>query len=203
MDQHNHPAPYATAAIKLLLGPVYDTQTRDWTDIKLYFDDLSGYLGKIGLQLIFNETEGYAYLTQDEPEDEANRLPRLLRRNKLSWEVTLLCVLLRQKLEEFDIQDTSSRKLFITRGEFKNEIELFFPDETNRSRLLDKLDTYIKHVQELGYIERVNQEDPQQPDLTRFEVKRIIKARFTPDELQSILKKIKPDTSHAGIDVHE
>jgi Domain of unknown function (DUF4194) len=204
MDHPQHgPAPYAAVAIKLLLGPIYDTQTREWSDIKLYFNDLSNYLGKIGLELVFNETEGYAYLSQSEPEDETSRLPRLLQRRKLSWEVTLLCVLLRQKLEEFDVQDTSSRKLFITRGEFKAEIELFFPDQNNQSRLLERLDTLIRNVQELGYIERINQEDPSQPDATRYEVKRIIKARFTADELQAILRKIKPEESHAGIDIQE
>jgi Domain of unknown function (DUF4194) len=204
MDHPPHgPAPYAAVAIKLLLGPIYDTQTREWSDIKLYFNDLSNYLGKIGLELVFNETEGYAYLSQSEPEDEASRLPRLLQRRKLSWEVTLLCVLLRQKLEEFDVQDTSSRKLFITRGEFKAEIELFFPDQNNQSRLLERLDTLIRNVQDLGYIERINQEDPSQPDATRYEVKRIIKARFTADELQAILRKIKPEESHAGIDIQE
>jgi Domain of unknown function (DUF4194) len=204
MDHPQHgPAPYAAVAIKLLLGPIYDTQTREWSDIKLYFNDLSNYLGKIGLELVFNETEGYAYLSQSEPEDEASRLPRLLQRRKLSWEVTLLCVLLRQKLEEFDVQDTSSRKLFITRGEFKAEIELFFPDQNNQSRLLERLDTLIRNVQDLGYIERINQEDPSQPDATRYEVKRIIKARFTADELQAILRKIKPEESHAGIDIQE
>ena len=204
MEDHNrNSAPYAAVAIKLLLGPIYDTQTREWNDIRLYFDDLCSYLGKIGLELVFNETEGYAYLSQSEPEDEASRLPRLLQRRKLSWEVTLLCVLLRQKLEEFDVQDTSSRKLFITRGEFKAEIELFFPDQNNQSRLLDRLDTLIRNVQELGYIERVNQEDPQQPDATRYEVKRIIKARFTADELQAILRKIKPEGNHASVDIQE
>jgi hypothetical protein len=204
MDHLSHgPAPYAAVAIKLLLGPVYDTQTREWSDIRMHFDDLAAYLGKIGLDLVFNETEGYAYLSQTEPEDEANRLPRLLQRRKLSWEVTLLCVLLRQKLEEFDIQDTNSRKLFITRGEFKAEIELFFPDQNNQSRLLERLDTLIKNVQELGYIERVSQENAQEPDSTRYEVKRIIKARFTADELQAILRKIKPEENHAGVDVQE
>jgi hypothetical protein len=204
MDHLPHgPAPYAAVAIKLLLGPIYDTQSREWSDIKLYFNDLGNYLGKIGLELVFNETEGYAYLSQSEPEDEAHRLPRLLQRRKLSWEVTLLCVLLRQKLEEFDVQDTSSRKLFITRGEFKAEIELFFPDQNNQSRLLERLDTLIKNVQDLGYIERVSQEDTREPDATRYEVKRIIKARFTADELQAILRKIKPEESHAGIDIQE
>ncbi len=201
--QQQGPAPYAAVAIKLLLGPIYDTQSREWSDIKLYFNDLSNYLGKIGLELVFNETEGYAYLSQSEPEDEAHRLPRLLQRRKLSWEVTLLCVLLRQKLEEFDVQDTNSRKLFITRGEFKAEIELFFPDQNNQSRLLERLDTLIKNVQELGYIERISQEDTREPDATRYEVKRIIKARFTADELQAILKKIKPEENHAGIDIQE
>ena len=204
MDHLQHgPAPYAAVAIKLLLGPIYDTQTREWSDINLYQEDLRVYLGKIGVELVLNTTEGYAYLSQSEPEDEAHRLPRLLQRRKLSWEVTLLCVLLRQKLEEFDVQDTNSRKLFITRGEFKAEIELFFPDQNNQSRLLERLDTLIKNVQDLGYIERVSQEDTREPDATRYEVKRIIKARFTADELQAILRKIKPEESHAGIDIQE
>ena len=195
---NNSIAPYAATVRRLLRGPIYYDQTAHWTQLLQYAEDIKKYLGKIGVVVIINETDGYAYLTQQQAEEEEQKLPALLRRRPLSWEVTLLCVLLREKLDDFDMKDLDARKLILTRGKIKEEIELFFQDDANRSRLLDKLDSYINRVRELGYLDRMGPEDPRDPDATRFEVKRILKARFTPDELDRILKKLTPENESAS-----
>ncbi len=184
-------APFAPTVIRLFKGPLYDDQRKEWSELLLYFEEVRMYLGKIGLEVILNEPEGFAYLRQMEEEGQA--LPRLMSKRKLSWEVTLLCVLLRQKLEEFDLKDTDSRKLFLNKEELKAEIELFFEEENNRSRLLEKLDGYIKQVVDLGYLKPVSASLLQDSTQSRYEVKRIIKARFNSDELANILQKITPE----------
>lgn len=194
-------APFAASVLRLFRGPLYDDQLRDWSDLKLYFNDVKRYLARIGIEVVINENEGFAYLRQPDVEDGEQALPRILRRRALSWEVTLLCVLLRQKLDEFDLKDTDSRKLFVSKGDLKNEIELFFPVGTNRSRLLERLDTYIKNVKDLGYIQQIGKEDPQDPDRARFEVKRIIRARITNDELEEIRKKLELKDEPSGNDI--
>lgn len=196
-------APYAASVLRLFRGPLYDDQLREWAELKLYFTDIRRYLARIGIEVVINENEGFAYLSQTETEGESQPLPRLLRRRALSWEVTLLCVLLRQKLEEFDLQVSDSRKLFVSKEDLKNEIELFFPDANNRSRMLDKLETYIKNVRDLGYLQPVGKEDPANPDRTRYEVKRIIRARINNDDLEDILGKLKQAHGETDDDVRE
>lgn len=183
-------AAFAKTVILLFKGPLYDDQKKEWEELLIYFEEVRAYLEKIGLNLILNENDGFAYLDQINSEESA--LPRIISSRKLSWEVTLLCVLLRQKLDEFDLKDMDSRKLFLTKSELKAEIELFLDENNNRSRLLDKLDSYIKQVVDLGYLKAVGTEDLEQPERARYEVRRIIKGRFNSDELQQILNKIAP-----------
>lgn len=183
-------AAFAKTIIQLYKGPLYDDQKKEWDELLTYFEDARNYLEKIGLQLILNENEGFAYLNQIQSDERP--LPRIISSRKLSWEVTLLCVLLRQKLDEFDVKNMESRKLFLSKSELKAEIELFIDENNNRSRLLDKLDSYIKQVVDLGYLKAVGTANRDQPERTRYEVRRIIKARFSSDELQQILNKIKP-----------
>lgn len=183
-------ADFAKTVIQLYRGPLYDDQKKEWDELLLYFEDVRSYLKKIGLNLILNENEGFAYLDQIDAEESA--LPRIISSRKLSWEVTLLCVLLRQKLDEFDQKDMESRKLFLTKSELKAEIELFIDENNNRSRMLDKLDSYIKQVVDLGYLKAVGTANRDEPDRNRYEVRRIVKARFNSDELELILQKIKP-----------
>ena len=58
------PAPFARIALKLLKGPVYMDQASDWQDVEIHLRALQRYLGQIGLELIYNPTEGYAFLSQ-------------------------------------------------------------------------------------------------------------------------------------------
>jgi hypothetical protein len=60
----------------------------------------------LGLELVLDEAEGYAFL-RARPEEEdsdtsASKLPRLVARRPLSFPVSLLLALLRKKLAEFD-----------------------------------------------------------------------------------------------------
>lgn len=182
-------APFAPTVIRLFKGPLYDDQRKEWSELLLHIEGLRRYLAKIGIEVVLNENEGFAYLRQQQGEEIS--LPSLLSRRKLSWEVTLLCVLLRQKLDEFDLKDTDSRKLFLSKDELKAEIELFFEEENNRSRMLDKLEAYLKRVVDLGYLKPVKASVLQDDTQQKYEVKRILKARFDSDTLSRILAKIK------------
>lgn len=51
-------------------------------------------------------------------------LSRLMRKQTMNYETTLLCVILREMLEEFDIKSEGT-KLFLTQKEIKERIEFF------------------------------------------------------------------------------
>jgi len=83
---------------------------------------LHEYFGKIGLVLQLDEPDGFARLIQPKAhEDEENPLPRLMRKVTMNYETTLLAVLLREMLEEFDVRSENT-KLFVTQKEIKERI---------------------------------------------------------------------------------
>jgi len=117
------------------------------------------------------------------------KVPRLIRRMPLTYEVTLLLVILREAIEEFDMQNTDSRKLFITNNELKDRIELFFEDKVDKIKLLDRFDTYINNVVDLGFLKEA-QVRGFDDKLKTYEVRRIIKAKINSEKLEEIKNKL-------------
>jgi len=98
-------APYAPAVIRLLQGSLSSDDIGPWNILLSHATPIREYLAKIGLELVLSETDGYAFLRQPEWEGEDGQriaLPRLTRRDRLSYHVTLMCVLLRERLDQFE-----------------------------------------------------------------------------------------------------
>ena len=108
-----------------------------------------------------------------------------MRRIPLSYEVSLLLVVLREALEEFDVQNTDNRKLFITNQELKDRIELFFEDKADKVKLLDRFDVYINSVENLGFIKQADVRSFDE-NVKTYEVRRIIKAKINNEKLEEI-----------------
>ncbi len=187
MPAENPPLPpYAALLLRLLQGVVYDEDRRAWERLLAYQAQIRAYFATIGLELLLNEAEGFAFLTQpDELDGQPNPLPRLTRRIPLSYEVTLLLVLLREALEEFDVANTDSRRLFLTDAELKERIEVFFTEQDDRVKLLDRFDQYINAVANLGFLREVQVKAQAEAGRT-FEVRRIVKAKITNEKLDEI-----------------
>lgn len=180
---------FAPAVIRLLQG-VVSSDDKVWNDLLVFHNPIHEYFSQIGLELILNDRDGYAYLSQPEqPEDAKIKIPQLVARHKLSYEVSLLLVFLRNWLEEFDISGTEASRLCLTRKEIKEHIELFFIEKTNRSGFIRKLDEHINKVKDMGFLE-IYKDNKQAPEDTVFEIKRIIKAKISNEVLSEILDKI-------------
>lgn len=177
---------YAHIIIKLLQDVIYDDDKSTWSDLLTYQFPIRDYFAKIGVQVYLDEREGFAFLRQIEDDDQ--KLPRLVRRMPLSYEVTLLCAILREVLEEFDVGDTESRKCFITAQELRERIEMFFPEPSNRVRLLEKFDRAIQTTVKLGFLKEIEHPDS---DEIRYEVRRILKAKITNATLQEIKQELE------------
>src|SRR5690242_12830703 len=67
------------------------------------------YVAMLGLELMLDEAEGYAYLRQRPAAPNEPELPRLVARRQLGYSVSLLLALLRKKLAEFDAAGGDSR----------------------------------------------------------------------------------------------
>jgi hypothetical protein len=182
--------PWAKCAASLLKGPVFDEEDL-WSKMMLYKTELIMWFEQIAIELIIDQRDGYAYLRQLELDDTGATVG-LVQRRALSYEVTLLCVILRKMLDEFEINDTNSRNLYITRKLLRVELETFFKEKANRMKLIKELNKYIEEVADLGYIKKMKNDSNVSED-DRFEVRRIIKARFDEDTLEYFLNQLKQE----------
>ncbi|EKU83608.1 hypothetical protein ABIB42_005161 [Massilia sp. UYP32] len=149
------------------------------------------YCSVIGLELILDEAEGYAYLRQRASKPETPDLPRLVQRRQLSFPVSLILVLLRKKLAEFDALSADTR-LVVSREDIVDQMRLFLPDTANEARLLDRMDTHLGKVVDLGFLRRLRGQDGQ------FEVRRVLKAFVDAQWLDDFAQRLDGYARHAG-----
>ena len=161
---------------QLMKGVVYrDTHERAWRHLLQLQPQVRDYVAVLGLQVVVDEAEGYAFCRQrppDEMRDEAdseNPLPRLIPRRPLSFHVSLLLALLRKKLAEFDAQGGDTR-LMLSRDQIAEMMRVFLPSTSNEVRLADKIDAHISKAVDLGFLRPAKNAEPV------YEVRRILKA---------------------------
>jgi hypothetical protein len=181
--------PYAHVAVRLLNGVLYDENEKLWSDLLQYQVPISQFFEQIAIDLIVDKKDGYAYLKQIEIDEEGNTIG-LVRRIPLKYEISLICVFLREMLDDFEINNVDQRNLYITHKQLKDNIELFFKEKANKVKLLSKFDNYIDQIVELGFLKKIGTADNSK-DETRYEVRRIIKAKITNDVLEDFKKKLK------------
>ena len=178
--------------IPLLKGVVYREHDETvWDDLINGQAQARDYVAVLGLELVLDDAEGYAFLrsrpdgeTSLEAESggamapEGSRLPRLVVRRPLSFQVSLLLALLRRKLAEFDAGGGDTR-LVLTRDEIVEMVRVFLPDTSNEARLIDRIDSHLNRVVELGFLRRMRAESGRVAGTgaqSTFEVRRILKA---------------------------
>ena len=178
-------APYSKAIVKLLKSPVERT-SNVWNDIIHYQTEIQEYICRIGLELIVKKDEGFAFVRQFEDSD-GNTLG-LVTRRQIGFETSIVLVVLRQILEDFDSNPTQfATEKFITDSEIKDELELFLQEGYNKLKFKKELDKYIRNVVDLGYLKVINEKDNE----TKYQIHRIIKEKITLDILQEFKKKLQ------------
>lgn len=184
----NEPLPYAPLILKLLQGVVYydDKQWQqllsDAIPIRRHFED-------IGLKLHLDEVEGYAYLTQPDDPEKPSNLPRLVRRIPLTYDATLLCVLLRESLQQFDAKSPDEPRHILSSEQIQEMMRLFFAEQTDMVRLERRIDSAIRQVENIGFLKKLSRENEHS-----YEVRRIIKAKISADTLADIRDQLREYT---------
>jgi hypothetical protein len=161
--------------IGLLKGVLYrDGDERIWGQLMQLQARVRDYVSVLGLELVLDEAEGYAFLrSRPDPVDGDSqpKLPRLVARRPLSFPVSLLLALLRKKLAEFDAGGGDTR-LVLSREDIVEMIRVFLPDSHNEARLIDQIETHINKVVDLGFLRKLKATGGP----GGYEVRRILKA---------------------------
>ena len=159
-------------AIQLLKGVLYQ-ESEQWQALLSLQARVRDYVAVLGLELVLDEAEGYAFLrARPEDEEAGTKLPRLVARRPLSFPVSLLLALLRKKLAEFDAGGGDTR-LVLSRDEIVDLIRLFLPEGTNEVKLMDQVESHISKIVDLGFLRKLKSSAGQ---AAGYEVRRILKA---------------------------
>ncbi len=173
-------APEVSAlVIPLLKGVLYREENAPlWNALLQLQARVRDFMTVLGLELVLDEAEGYAFLRSRLPADEEGgpKLPRLVARRPLTFPVSLLLALLRKKLAEFDASGGDTR-LVLGRSEVVELLRVFLPDSNNEVKLIDQIDTHLNKIVELGFLRKLKPDGPKQAGTpAMFEVQRILKA---------------------------
>ena len=162
------PAELPGVVTRLFKGVVYaESDEKIWQSLIALASHVRDYVAVLGLDLILDESEGYAFLKSREDPD--NALPRLIARRPLTFNVSLLLALLRGRMLEFDT-NSSELRLIMTEQDIEDMVSVFLPESSNQARITDKLGTSIKKAQELGFLV------PLKGQPGTYEVARVLKA---------------------------
>lgn len=178
--------PYAPVLIRLLQGVLYDDNREIWNALIDHQAQVREYFSAINVDVLIHESEGFAFLRQrEQPEGSPVVLPNIIEKRQLGYYVTLLCVLLVEKLVEFDVRGGDSTRLILGRDEIKEMARIFLADKTNEAKVVDSLDAPINRLVEYGFLRRMNSSED------KYEVRRILKAKITADSLLDIKKRLE------------
>jgi len=167
--------------VQLFRGVLYrDRHEILWQNLLDFQALVREYVGIIGLELILDEAEGYAFLRQREPEEgDEDPLPRLVQRRALSYPLSLLLLLLRKRLVEQDAGGDEAR-VVLEQERLVEMLRVYLPDRGSEARTVDYIRTQINKAVDYGFLHRLK------GDRDSYEVRRIVKAAVSADWLADI-----------------
>ncbi len=178
------PSDWSSVAVRLLQGVVYHDDNLDqWEILLKNVSPITEYFGKLGLLLVVDEPDAMAYLRQlddEELQSDVASIPRLFRRTPLGYDATLLCVLLRDELRQYEEEDVKNERCVITQSDLLQLWEAFFPDPTDAVRLNRSLTSALRKMEELKFVRQFEKEP------ASWEIRRIIKARLPLPDLERL-----------------
>lgn len=186
--------PYSKAIVKLLKG-IVEKDEAVWNDVLSYQNDIQIYIAIMGLELIVKKDEGFAFVKQQKLDDD--KTMNMVSRRQYGFEVSVMLIVLRQILEEFDSNPTmQATDKYVTATEIKEETELFLPTSYNKVKFEKDLDTYIDRIVGFGFLV----ESKHQEGEKRYRIHRIIKEKITLDDLLDFKNQLNNyDTANESI----
>jgi len=160
----------ASTVIELMRGVVYqESHETAWQTLGRHSGQIRDHFATLGVDVVVDDTEGYAYLRTRPDSEGEEPLPRLVRRRTLTHSQSILLVLLRKRLVEFETAGTGD-KLVLSRNQLVDDLRTFLPETAKESRIVDNVDATIRQITEMGFLRSLRDSED------RWEVRRILKA---------------------------
>lgn len=176
--------PYSKAVVKLLKG-IVEKNDVVWNDVLTYQSDIQDYIAVMGLDLIVKKDEGFAFVKQFRLDDD--KTMNMVSRRQYGFEVSVMLIVLRQILEDFDSNPTmQATDKYVTAAEIKEETEMFLPTSYNKVKFENDLNTYIDRIVGFGFLVEPKHQEVEK----RYKIHRIIKEKITLDDLSDFKNQL-------------
>ncbi len=177
----------ARIAIILLMKGIFYKKDNEKAFFELLnnsYGSIIDYFETIGIEVMIDENDGYAYLKNKIYEDEDENLPKLINTRELNYKVSLMSVLLRKKIADFDMQSDDERAI-ISKEEIISQILLFLDTKFNEIKIKREIEATIKKVEELGFLKKLKTTEEV------YEIKSSIKSFIDASWLDNFDKKLQ------------
>jgi hypothetical protein len=191
--------------VKLLQGFLTHDHKKQWDALLLHQEYVRNYFKVLGLYLHLNRDDGYAFLKTSP--DESLRLQEndeesgedfeienvstsgssLIRKMPLAFDVSLLLVLLRESLEQYDETVSDDYRLILKKQDIYEQLRTFYhipASGGDEVKLTKKFDTLITKVVSMGFLSELK------INSGVYEVRRSIKAFMNAAQLKDLKQKM-------------
>lgn len=179
--------------VHLLKGVLYrDQHPQVWHDLEALEAQVLDYFKVVGLDLMIDQAEGFAYLRQA-PLDDDSGIPRLIQRRPLGYALSMLCVLLRKRMVEADAGGTGAgNRVVLTHEQIVEMMKVFFPQRANEAFTEQQIEAQVNKAVSMEVLKPLESTPP------AYEVRPILKALVTADWLQNLDEAIKAYQEHGN-----
>lgn len=158
---------FSTTLIDLLQGVVRKEENAEvWNTIRSQQFRIDEYMEKIGLSLVIDDDGGFAFLKQRE--DDA--LPHLVKKQPLTFRMSLFLALLRNEINEYD-SGSGEGSLVIREEDMVRRMKPYFPDVSDEVKFTNSIDRCFSKAKEMKILVPVKDNEYEyevQPVLRRF-----------------------------------
>ncbi len=186
--------PWSQVCIKLLQGPLFRQNVNDklWEKLEMYESDIQAFFAILGVSVAIDKADGFAFLQQNDLNEEDDNVSRLIRQIPLTEEQSFLCILLRDELNKFDNPNNSQNKssiLILRESELYEQYAMFYTAKTDQITARANFKKNLNRLCELGLLKEQNPDDMEKE--SEYEVRRYVRAKIDSEFCEEFMRKIK------------
>ena len=186
--------PWSQVCIKLLQGPLFRQNVNDklWEKLEMYESDIQAFFAILGVSVAIDKADGFAFLQQNDLNEEDDNVSRLIRQIPLTEEQSFLCILLRDELNKFHNPNNSQNKssiLILRESELYEQFAMFYTSKTDQITARANFKKNLNRLCELGLLKEQNPDDMEKE--SEYEVRRYVRAKIDSEFCEGFMRKLK------------
>lgn len=182
---------FSEAVVALLKGIVNEaSDTRIWNTIMEQQVYIESYVSKIGLRLMIQSQDGYAYLKQNDDEENDKSIPRLITRRQLKYLTSLILVLLRKELIELN-KNSDLGRYVISKESIIEKVRPYLKDTNDEAKQRKEIEAEINAVEKMGFIRLLKNSNDE------YEIIPLLRGFVDAQWLQEFDEKLKAYVNYA------